>query len=96
MVQSPAERMKAFAGGRKSSGIGNIASAGKDMVRFAPQHLLKSEPDMKVGYEKGFRLSGPAVENGRRNYRNGPSKKTVPLRLGWAEFSQPAGGGSAE
>ena len=61
----------------------------KEMFRDVLQQVMESELDTELGYEKSQRTSETAVENKRRNYRNGHSKKTVKTQLGAVEVKVP-------
>ena len=89
MEKTPKEMMKAYVDSQKFSSTTEIMDAMKEMFRDVLQQVMESELDAELGYEKSQRTSESAVENNRRNYRNGHSKKTVKTQLGAVEVKVP-------
>ena len=81
MEKTPKEMMKAYVDSQKFSSTTEIMDAMKEKFRDVLQQEMESELDAEPGYEKSQRTSETAVENNRRNYRNGYSKKTVKLEF---------------
>ena len=89
MEKAPQEMLKAYVDSQKFSSTTEIMKAMKEMFRDVLQQVMESELDAELGYEKSQRTSDSAVENKKRNYRNGYSKKTVKTQLGAVEVKVP-------
>ena len=89
MEKTPKEMMKAYVDSQKFNSTTEIMEAMKEMFRDVLRQMMKSELDAELGYEKSRRMSDSAVENKRRNYRNGYSKKKVKTQLGAVEVKVP-------
>ena len=89
MEKAPKEMLKAYVDSQEFSSTNQIMEAMKEMFRDVLQQVMESELDTELGYEKSQRMSETAVENGRRNYCNGHSKKTVKTQLGAVEVRVP-------
>ena len=71
MEKTPKEMMRAYVDSQKFSSTTEIMDAMKEMFRDVLQQVMESELDTELGYEKSQRTSETAIENNRRNYRNG-------------------------
>ena len=89
MEKTPYELLKAYVDSQQFNSTTEIMTAMKEMFRDVLQQVMESELEAQLGYEKSQRQSESAVETGKRNYRNGYSKKTVKTQLGEVEVKVP-------
>lgn len=87
MQSAPQELLRAYVQEQKFTSTADIMEAMKEMFRDVIQQVMEVELEAELGHERGQRSEAP--EEGRKNYRNGYSKKKVKTQLGEIDIKIP-------
>ena len=87
MQSAPQELLRAYVQEQKFTSTADIMEAMKEMFRDVIQQVMEVELEAELGHERGQRSEAP--EEGRKNYRNGYSKKKVQTQLGEIDIKIP-------
>ncbi len=89
MEKAPSALLKEYVMSQRFESTAAVMAAMKEMFADVLNQVMNCELDEELGYEKSHRMSDGAVENERKNYRNGYGKKTVKTQLGEVEVKIP-------
>lgn len=87
MKSAPQELLRAYVQEQKFTSTADIMEAMKEMFRDVIQQVMEVELEAELGHERCQRSEAP--ETGRKNYRNGYSKKRVKTQLGEIDIKVP-------
>ena len=89
MEKTSKELLKEFVNSQKFTSTTEIMNSMKELFSEVLQQVMEAELEEKLGYEKSERVSENEEISGRKNYRNGYSKKTVKTQLGEVDVRIP-------
>ena len=89
MEKASKELLREFVNSQHFTSTTEIMNSMKELFSDVLQQVMEAELEEKLGYEKSERVSEKVEEGGRKNYRNGYSKKTVKTQLGEIDVKIP-------